>query len=576
MAEVAWSRGASWVILLGDDVVIDCPFHYRAIYRAFLQLSEDLGCPFGFGCPWLNDVTFPGFPTFPVIGKEHKKIFGGLIPRHRCDSFCNQDLDPYLQRLYLQFGASPLLKDVELSNSRGGAAEDVRYKRIHAVGWRDWVLDDVDTIRRYVSHHSPKGARPKLLVDVVVPSYRLDLEFLERICSLHVPENWRTTFIIIVDNPVLLVKKIEGIRGMIKSTYDHQTLTLASCQLEKFLSEKSISSTYSGNNIRVRANLKNAGASASRNRGLDESAAEYVLFLDDDVIPESTLLEEYNKYLCMNAVDEETLLMGLVGMVKFPRHPNLPLKHAAVLMSYLTFMFEISSKAVNQHLAWGVTANLLVKRVPGLRFDTVYAKSGGGEDVDFCLRMMGGHLKAAPNAIVHHPFWDGSLLHLFSHFFHWAVGDSALFNRFPTLVYHSYPNAAETLLIIVLPMAIIFSWSYLILALVTILVVACDVTMDVADWKEFQNRCEVLEYRYHPWFYLRAHVLANLMVIVLEVGRLWGHLSRGQFVNVAKRFDWHCDRLPAIPRNFCRKELLKFASFISIICFANFSRTNYN
>jgi glycosyltransferase involved in cell wall biosynthesis len=564
IGEEEWSRGASWVVLLGDDVVIHCPFHYRAIYRAFLQISEDLGCPFGFGCPWFNDISFSGFPTFPIIGREHVNIFGGLMPQHRRNSFCNQDLDPYLQRLYLKFGDSPLLKDVTLTNARGGNLGAARYSQIHAVGWRDWVLDDVDAIETYLNFHSLKAVEPKIFVDVVVPSYRLNLGLLEKICSLHVPERWRTQFIIIVDNPGLLLHRVQEIGGETPLSDLDLSLMHASIQLEKYLSEKSISSEYSGNNVRVRTNRTNSGASASRNRGLDESAAEYVLFLDDDIIPEVTLLEEYDKYLgSLETREDEKLVLGMVGLVKFPRHPNLQLKHAAVLMSYLTFMFEIASNPTYQHPAWGVTANLLVKRPPGLRFDTAYAKTGGGEDVDFCLRLLqGGYLKAAPNAVVHHPFWDGSTIQLFSHFFHWAVGDSALFNRFPSLVYQSYPNAAKTLLILILPISLCTSWPASWLALLVLLVIWCDVAIDISDRKDYHHRCEVLEFAFPLEYYLRAHILANLYVIGLEIGRLWGHVSRGQFYYVTKRFDWHCGKIPASPDKFRRKELWKFTFFV--------------
>lgn len=566
MAEAAWSRGASWVMLLGDDVVIHCPFHYRAIYRAFLQLSEDLSCPFGFGCPWFNDITFPGFPTFPIVGRAHLNIFGGLIPKHRSEGFCNQDLDPYLQRLYLKFGASPLLKDVKLSNTRGGSNGDVRYEQIYAVGWRDWVLDDVDAIETYIQHRSLKAVEPRTLVDVIVPSYRLNLGVLEKICTLRVPQCWRTQFIIIVDNPDLLIQKVTEISAVPSSTDISQSLVLASSQLEKYLSAKSVTSTYDGNNVRVRTNAINSGASASRNRGLDESAAEYVLFLDDDVVPEANLLEAYEKYLSFYKTPEDKkFLLGLVGLVKFPRSPKLPLKHASVLMSYLTFMFEIASNPIYKQPAWGVTANLLVKRVPGMRFDTAYAKTGGGEDVDFCLRMEGGHLKAAPSAVVYHPFWDGSILHLFSHFYQWAVGDSALFSRFPTLVYHSYPNAAEILLLMILPMALLFSWSAKLFVLIAILVIACDVAVDLTNLQEFHHRCELLEYPFPLWYCVSAHILANLYVIVLEIGRLWGHCHRGQLGHITKRFDWHCGQLPASPEKFRQKEFWKFTAFVVTI-----------
>lgn len=40
------------------------------------------------------------------------------------------------------------------------------------------------------------------------------------------------------------------------------------------------------------------------------------------------------------------------------------------------------------------------------RFQDCYPKSGGGEDVDFCLRLP-GHLVSVPRAVAHHPLWPG-------------------------------------------------------------------------------------------------------------------------------------------------------------------------
>jgi hypothetical protein len=42
MAKKAWAEGADWVVLLGDDIEVDAPYHYRAFYRAFLDISERL------------------------------------------------------------------------------------------------------------------------------------------------------------------------------------------------------------------------------------------------------------------------------------------------------------------------------------------------------------------------------------------------------------------------------------------------------------------------------------------------------------------------------------------------------
>ena len=183
--------------------------------------------------------------------------------------------------------------------------------------------------------------------------------------------------------------------------------------------EDHLSQSVAGNKVRVRCNETNLGASASRNRGLDESAAEFVLNLDDDLMPNPDLLEQYGRKL--QDLKADCNVVGLVGLVRFPRSPNLPLKHAAVLMSYLTFMFEIAESADKLYPdgggpAWGVTANILFRRTQ-VRFDKVYAKTGGGEDVDFSLRQAAeatkrtgatGILLAVPEAMVVHPFWPGS------------------------------------------------------------------------------------------------------------------------------------------------------------------------
>ena len=49
--------------------------------------------PHGFGCVTFTDISFHGFPTFPVINRLHLDIFDGdVIPQKK---FQNQDGDPY-------------------------------------------------------------------------------------------------------------------------------------------------------------------------------------------------------------------------------------------------------------------------------------------------------------------------------------------------------------------------------------------------------------------------------------------------------------------------------------------------
>ena len=560
MAVEAWTHGADWVVLLGDDVEITCPFHYRAFYRSFLDISNRINVPFGFGCPYWNDRSFPSFPTFPCVGKIHYEIFGGLIPQHRRDCFVNQDLDPYLHHLYLKLGATPCVTDATLRNGVGGniSSSEARYVRIPAKGWRDFVLDDY---RAHLLPYMPEGTPEDITLDVVVPSFRVRLDYLKSICFLKVPARVHTHFIIIIDN-------IDALLRAARDLTDDCDITIPQAEdiLERHLA-------MSGNVVRVRCNASNLGASASRNHGINESAAEFILNLDDDLIPDDDLLEQYGRKLLQ--IDDT--VAGLIGLVRFPRSPDMPLRHAAVLMSYLTFMFEIAERENNMYTpAWGVTANILFRRTH-IRFDPIYAKTGGGEDVDYSLRITeacnGGRLLAVPEARVVHPFWPGSVFTLASHFHNWAIGDSALFQRFPEHTYWSFPNLPEMTLI-TLPLCCLWTqmdhWQYFQFFLLS---VTADFIVDlVCD--DYQHRISIVQgigrdqvtERRGNLFYLFAHMLANLYILALECGRLRGHIKR---CNIAhgpfRRFDWHIGRLPNAANNFRKREAYKFCFFVGIL-----------
>mmetsp|Transcript_22222 Transcript_22222/g.44688 ORF Transcript_22222/g.44688 Transcript_22222/m.44688 type:complete len:897 (+) Transcript_22222:1143-3833(+) len=558
MAVEAWTHGADWVVLLGDDIEITCPFHHRAFYRSFLDISNRINVPFGFGCPFWNDISFPGFPTFPCVGKIHFKIFGGLIPEHRRESFVNQDLGPYLHHLYLKLGATTCVTDATLRNGVGGniGSSEARYSRIHARGWRDFVLEDY---RTHLLPFMPEGTPQYITVDVVVPSFRVRLDYLRSICHLKVPAMIRTNFIIIIDNIDALLRAARDLTGD-----GDITISQAEDILERHLA-------MSGNAVRVRCNDSNLGASASRNRGINESAAEFILNLDDDLIPDEDLLEQYGRKL--SQIDDT--VAGLVGLVRFPRTPDMPLRHAAVLMSYLTFMFEIAEQESNMYTpAWGVTANILFRRT-NIRFDPIYAKTGGGEDVDYSLRVTeacnGGRLLAVPEARVVHPFWAGSVFALASHFHNWAIGDGALFQIFPEHTYWSFPNLPETILF-TLPLCCL-QMNYRQYFQFVSFSIAADFVVDlVCD--DYQHRIAVVqgigkdrvkEKRGHL-FYFFAHVLANLFILGLEFGRLRGHIVRCNFAHGPfRRFDWHIGRLPNAPNNFRKREAHKFCFFVAIL-----------
>ena len=151
LAQCAWNYGCDWVIFLGDDLQIEARSHYRALYRAYLDLKEEKGYPMFLGCLYANDQTFPRFPTFPVIGRVHQSVFNQLIPHHR--SFINQDLDPYLHRIYDKFAATKCIDGFKIKNTFGGSRNNSRYTKIPALGWNNWVKNDSNILEKYLTSH---------------------------------------------------------------------------------------------------------------------------------------------------------------------------------------------------------------------------------------------------------------------------------------------------------------------------------------------------------------------------------------------------------------------------------------
>ena len=186
--------------------------------------------------------------------------------------------------------------------------------------------------------------------------------------------------------------------------------------------------------------------------------------------------------------------------------------------------------------------------------------------MDLCLRLaVRGRFDKVPAAKVEHPFWMTSF---YRHFLGWALGDGALYARFPEHTYKSWPNASE-LLTLALPAVLLcglVAESLQLLVLVLATDVAVDVLVDLAR-DEFKHRVAVIGQDWSiPWLIV-THCIANSYVWTLEFGRLAGHLRRGQPEFVATRFDWHCKKLPAAPRDFARKEGWKFACFVLCIAY---------
>ena len=413
--------------------------------------------------------------------------------------FVNQDADPYLFQLYRRVGRASTLNEVRVSNEHGGPCSEPRYDRQPLAGWRDEILEtnaaklikslDVEPFST-VPHH--------VTIDVIIPSFRTPSNVLRQIVSLADPPHSSVFFIIIIDDP--------------------RSVALADV--------KALQSPR----VRVRVNAQNVGAPRSRQRGLNEACAEWVLFLDDDVIPHESLLQEY-----VDAIRARgDKYCGFVGSTILPETQTII--HEATRLSCITFFYNLP-EWLGQSAPWGVTANIILKRHNDVAFDFDYAQTGGGEDIDLCIKLVSHFnqpLGRARQACVTHEWWsaDSTVAYL-QHFWEWTMGDGFLMYKHPQFVYVSFPNVLEvTLLTPMILVAVSDSPAVDIQnALVAVWTVEF-VSEGMRAWSAFESRHLPTPSRF------AAIAMSVLIKNIVDLGHLWFHLSKGKLHFVFFRFDW--------------------------------------
>lgn len=333
----------------------------------------------------------------------------------------------------------------------------------------------------------------KLYLDIVVPIVRLDYEKLQSIADLRVPDGTEVHCYFVIDKP--------------EASY----IDLGLAPDDKV--------------VTVIRNDTNLGAHLSRNRGFEAGSGDYVLFLDDDVKAPPNLLQTY-----LDSIKKSHDSPGYVGSVKFPPSFN-SFTQAAVASDILTF-WDITEKT--PHLAWGITANLMVKRsaVGDIRFSPRFPKKGGGEDVDFCLRIVresGTWFTSVPAAVVTHSWW-GQGAHQYRRFARWAYGDSSLPTLHPAYKFRNAPNMIESAFVSNLlgVLALVFlgkslTWFFAWLSAALIL----ELLMDGLRMRlQGKNQTPLVS------------IQATFIRLSNDLGRIAGHLKCLHFLGITERFDY--------------------------------------
>ena len=533
-AKRAWKEGADYMCLMGDDVELLDDGWLQDVARNFSRLSNNDENLAGFGCVAFTNTSFPGMQTLPIVSKVHMDLFGEVIP----DCFINQDGDTYLFQLYRRFGSSLTIPS-RIQNNVGGS-DDARHQKKHAADWTFETLDGATEV--IINSMKNKGVtiKKKITLDVVVPSYRVQMRFLKPILELKASPTCNVMWIIIIDDP--------------------QSPSTRELQREYGMRA----------DVRIRVNAENSGASASRNRGMEESAAEWILFLDDDVSPQNDLLIEAEAIIRAHPT-----AAGFVGKSKFP--PANTIFTTSVHLSGETYFWDIAEK-LKDDLPWGVTANLIVKRVQDdISFDLVFPKTGGGEDIDYCIRKRDWFVhrglqgfKPAPKVVVTHPWWNEGR-RTYHRFFMWGKGDGALASMFPQHCYiETLPNSAELGLYCLLVGTfgiVVSSFTITFLGYWGVLSVFLAST-GYDFWQHLSGRI-VKDSRttLTGFCWLLAIMEGSIVRIFSEGGRLAGQIERWEFVpfRPRPRFDWFVGRIgngPALNETNQNFQRLLFWTFI--------------
>ena len=250
-------------------------------------------------------------------------------------------------------------------------------------------------------------------IDIVIPSFRLDESYLLPLLSVPKPANWQFRYFIIVDNPA-----VEVPASIAKMAHEERII--------------------------LHINEVNLGASESRNKGISLGTAEWILFLDDDVVAEPDLFHQYTEAI-QSYPDE----IGFIGLTDFP--PPVNAFTEALDIGHLSH-FRIAQR--KEKFTWGVTANMLYRRssLGDLRFSTLFPKSGGGEDIDLPLRVCLQHnreFRCIKEAKVTHPWWNNGKVH-YERFIRYGLGSGYLLFFHRDRTHYDFANPVESLILLIL------------------------------------------------------------------------------------------------------------------------------
>ena len=251
-------------------------------------------------------------------------------------------------------------------------------------------------------------------IDVIIPSFRMDEGILLNIFNLPQPRDFNIKYLLICDNPDVKVPSA----------------------IQRLADE---------GNINLIINTVNIGSSQTRNKGIDLCTANWILFLDDDIIPSDDLLLIYAA-----AITEQSDSLGFAGITEFPQ-PFNTITTALVINGVLGH-FCLSRTKGRQR--WSPTSNIMLNRrfLGNRRF--LSELNSGGEDVELLVRNSienNNYYLGLPAAAVKHPWWNNGKSQL-ERMFRYGAGNAAIL-KLPHIKKYSsldFTNTCECVFILLI------------------------------------------------------------------------------------------------------------------------------
>lgn len=106
----------------------------------------------GFGTCAFADASFPGWPTFYVVGRMHFAIFGALYPL----PWQGAHQDPWIADIYRPWGASEIDQRIRVHNRMGSESSPVtgpRFEYGDATNYRGAVMNGRRAVNAWLQKH---------------------------------------------------------------------------------------------------------------------------------------------------------------------------------------------------------------------------------------------------------------------------------------------------------------------------------------------------------------------------------------------------------------------------------------